>query len=388
MAAQRGGSAGGTRFAIRRVVVGYRVVGAAWLCLLGTTSLVAGTPRPGVVLGTMGLVAAWAALTAAVARRSPPVLGSTAWLAADLAVAGWTVAAPTVAGGGTPAFYGGYPFSAVLVAVAARRLPGGLVAAAVLSVVAGLRFLSGGVATVLSEVNNTVLIYVLGAGVLSWGIGTIRRAEAERLRVEAALAEERAERRRSQERAETAAHLHDSVLQTLALIQRRSGDAAAVTSLARRQERELREWLRGPRAAPSTAATGFREALEGAAAEVERDHALAVETVVVGDAAADDDVLALVAAAREALVNAAKHGGVGRAALYGEAGDDGLEVYVRDRGAGFDPGAVPADRRGISESIVGRLARHGGTGAVSSTPGAGTEVELRLPRDAPPPVHG
>lgn len=378
------GGPGGTRAAIRRVVVGYRVVGAVWLCLLGVTTLVAGTPRPGVVLATMALAAAWAALTAAVARRSPPVLGSTGWLVADIAVAAWTVAAPTVAGGETPAFYGGYPFSAVLVGVAARRLPGGLAAAAVLSVVAGLRFLSGGVVTVLSEVNNTVLIYVLGAGVLSWGIGTIRRAEADRLRVEAALAEERAERRRSQERAETAAHLHDSVLQTLALIQRRSSDAAAVTSLARRQERELREWLRTPGSAPTSAAPGFRVALEAAAAEVERDHALAVEVVVVGDAAADDDVLALVAAAREALVNAAKHGGAGRAALYGEVGTDGVSAFVRDRGAGFDPATVPADRRGISESIVGRLARHGGTAAVSSTPGGGTEVELRLP---PRPVR-
>jgi len=189
------------------------------------------------------------------------------------------------------------------------------------------------------------------------------------------LAAERDARIRSQERAELGAHLHDSVLQTLALVQQRADDPKAVAALARRQERELRGWLNGRTGAPADRLAG---ALEAVAGDVEADHGVEVDVVVVGDAPLDERGRALVAAAREAIVNAAKHGGGGPVSVFAET-DGGLHVFVRDRGPGFDPAAVPGDRRGVRESIVGRLERHGGRAEVHSVPGAGTEVELVLP---------
>jgi len=201
------------------------------------------------------------------------------------------------------------------------------------------------------------------------------------VRLAKSLAAERAERIRSQERAEVAAHLHDSVLQTLALVQKRASDPREVAALARRQERELRTWLSGT----PTRDAGQRwlaAELEAAAQEVEEAHGVAIDVVAVGDAELDADGKALVAAAREAMLNAAKFAGAVDApvAVYAEASDGRLQVFVRDRGPGFDPSAVPADRRGVRESIVGRMERHGGRAAIHASPGGGTEVELVLDR--------
>ncbi|MGY2003895.1 ATP-binding protein [Blastococcus sp. SYSU DS1024] len=193
-------------------------------------------------------------------------------------------------------------------------------------------------------------------------------------------AEERAARVRSEERAAVAAHLHDSVLQTLALIQRNADEPQAVSRLARSQERELRAWLYDP-AAVREGGT-WAGLVAGMVAEVEADHALTVDPVVVGDAPVDEELAALGAATREALVNAAKHAGVPSADLYTEVTADQVSVFVRDRGKGFDPGTVPDDRRGLRDSVRGRLARLGGSTQIRSTPGEGTEVELVLPRKA------
>jgi signal transduction histidine kinase len=195
------------------------------------------------------------------------------------------------------------------------------------------------------------------------------------LRLLRSLTEERSERIRSQERAEVAAHLHDSVLQTLALVQR-SDDPQQVAALARRQERELRAWLAG-RPAPGQTAR-LAPALEAAAADVEDNHGVPVEVVVVGDRELDPAVEAVVAAAREAMTNAAKFGGGSTVDVYAECAPGVLRVFVRDRGPGFDPAAVPADRRGVRESIVGRMERHGGRARISGAPAGGTEVELVL----------
>ena len=199
------------------------------------------------------------------------------------------------------------------------------------------------------------------------------------VRLLGSLSVERAERIRSQERAEVAAHLHDSVLQTLALVQKRADDPRAVAALARRQERELRTWLSG-----ASARTGgerrFAAALDQAAEEIEQAHGVPIDVVAVGDSPLDRDAEAVVAAAREAMLNAAKFAG-GAVAVYAEASGERLEVFVRDRGPGFDPAAVPADRRGVRESIVGRMERHGGRAAIHAAPdGGGTEVELVLTR--------
>jgi signal transduction histidine kinase len=189
---------------------------------------------------------------------------------------------------------------------------------------------------------------------------------------------ERAARIRSEERAAVAAHLHDSVLQTLALIQRHADDAQAVSRLARGQERELRTWLYEPAVATGGTWAGL---VAGMVAEVEADHALTVDPVVVGDAPVDEGLAALGAATREALVNAAKHSGATSADLYTEVAPDRVQVFVRDRGKGFDPETVPDDRRGLRDSVRGRLTRLGGTAEIRSAPGEGTEVELVLPRE-------
>ena len=186
---------------------------------------------------------------------------------------------------------------------------------------------------------------------------------------------ERHERLLSQRQADVAAHLHDSVLQTLALIQRKADDPRAVVSLARAQERDLRGWLYG---ADQAAAATVGAALEQAAADVEQAHGVPVEVVVVGDTPLDDDTAALVRAAREAMVNAARHSGAPVVDVYAECAGGAVEVFVRDRGTGFDPAAVPSDRMGLRGSVVDRVERHGGTAVVRSAPGEGTEVRLTM----------
>jgi signal transduction histidine kinase len=191
------------------------------------------------------------------------------------------------------------------------------------------------------------------------------------------LGAEQVARARSEERAEVAAHLHDSVLQTLALIQKRSDDPKQVAQLARRQERELREWLIDDE--PSRPDERLADALRAAAAEIEDSHGAPIEAVVVGDAALDERLRALVAASREALTNAVKfasNGGPVR--LYAEIEDGSTRVFIDDRGPGFDPKRIPADRHGVRESIIGRMERHGGHAEIRSELGEGTEVELRV----------
>jgi signal transduction histidine kinase len=186
---------------------------------------------------------------------------------------------------------------------------------------------------------------------------------------------ERTARIRSQERSEMAARVHDSVLQTLALVQREAGDPRRVASLARRQERELRSWLYPD---PRTDGAGLASAMDAAAAEVEELHGVPVELVRTGDVPLDDRVEALVLAAREAMANAAKHSGADQISTFLDVEDE-IAIFVRDRGSGFDPEAVPAGAHGIAESIRGRMNRAGGTATLTSSPD-GTEVELRLGR--------
>jgi signal transduction histidine kinase len=191
------------------------------------------------------------------------------------------------------------------------------------------------------------------------------------------LGAEQVARARSEERAEVAAHLHDSVLQTLALIQKRADDPKQIAQLARRQERELREWLTDDQ--PSRPDERLADALRTAAVEIEDSHGAPIEAIVVGNAPLDEHSRALVAASREALTNAAKfasRGGPVR--LYAEIEDGSARVFIDDRGPGFDPERIPADRHGVRESIIGRMERHGGRAEIRSEPGEGTEVELRV----------
>lgn len=195
------------------------------------------------------------------------------------------------------------------------------------------------------------------------------------------LEAERGARVRASERADIAAHLHDSVLQTLALIHAKAGDETEVLRLARAQERELRAWLQRDAPAP----TGSLEAaLRALAAEIEDSFAVAVEVVSVGDTAIDADLAALLAATREALTNAAKHAG-GPIAVYLECRPQRVELFVRDRGPGFDLDGVPADRLGVRESLIGRMARHNGLAKIRNT-GNGTEVTLSVERTVAEPA--
>ena len=198
------------------------------------------------------------------------------------------------------------------------------------------------------------------------------------LRLARSLSFERSARIREQERAELAAHLHDSVLQTLALIQTRSSDAAAVATLARGQERALRRWLFERADASAGERDTIRTVLERSAGEVEELHGVPIEAVIVGDGRIDTRAEALVQAAREAMTNASKFARSERIDLYAEIQATRVVAFIRDRGVGFDPDSVPFDRCGVRDSIVGRMRRHGGRAAVHSALGEGTEVELEM----------
>lgn len=225
-----------------------------------------------------------------------------------------------------------------------------------------------------------VLATLVGVGVLTvpWWVRLVRE-----------LTEERRERIIESERAEIAAHLHDSVLQTLALIQRQSDQPREVLRLARGQERELRHWLYGAGgygrpAEDVTLDAGLTEALAAVAAEVEDTYAITVAPVVVGgDRRLDDRLRAVVLAGREAMVNAAKHADVQEVSVFCEVESGQVTLFVRDRGRGFDPDDVPADRHGLTDSVHARMTRHGGTVRLRSAPGEGTEVQLAMPVSIP-----
>ena len=192
------------------------------------------------------------------------------------------------------------------------------------------------------------------------------------------LGTERTERIRQEERAEVAAHLHDSVLQTLALIQR-SEDPKKMVTLARAQERELRRWLFD--SSPVPGSDRLSTAIQALADRIEADFDIPVEVIGVGDTPYDETTTPIVAAAGEALMNAAKHSGAARISVYHEVSDDLIEVFVTDQGKGFDPQAVDGDRHGVSDSIVARMRRHGGSATIVSEPGEGTEIALSIRRN-------
>lgn len=281
---------------------------------------------------------------------------------------------------------------------------------AVLRILVGAVFVAAGIAVFLLgnlDLSSlqfgllAVLATLAGVAVLTvpWWVRLVRD-----------LGEERRERIITAERAEIAAHLHDSVLQTLALIQRQAGDSREVQRLARGQERELRNWLYGPSGYGRAGSGGpaLEESLAGAvrtiAAEVEDTYAITVNPVIVGDHPLDDRLRPLLLAAREAMVNAAKHAGVDEVSVYAEveeaadpadAGSESTDpdgepatvhIFVRDRGKGFDPETVPADRHGLADSVRGRMERHGGTVRLRSSLGEGTEVHLAIPLDGSRPT--
>jgi signal transduction histidine kinase len=261
-----------------------------------------------------------------------------------------------------------------------RRLGSGLVArvgVGVVLVVAGLISFVG-----LNDSFGTARQVLIAFVVVLLGVGLLAGPWIWRLASD--LVAERRELIRSEQRAEMAAHLHDSVLQTLTLIQRHPERADEVARLARIQERELRAWLDDPsgRRIQGTLASALRVVAD----DVEDGADVTVECVFVGDRQLDESVAEVIAAAGEALRNAASHSGEDVLSLYCEVGERELDVYVRDRGIGFETDSVGIDRRGITHSIVGRMERIGGGASIRSTPGEGTEIWLHLPIDESEPL--
>ena len=225
-------------------------------------------------------------------------------------------------------------------------------------------------ANVAAPAVGTVLLAVLLTGV---GMAVLFGPWVWRLVAD--LGAERRQRIRQEERADMAAHLHDSVLQTLALIQR-TDDPRRVMTLARVQERELRRWLYDT--TPAGGPELLSAALQAEADRIEQTFDIHIQVVTVGDRPVDEGVRATIAATGEALTNAARHSGADRVSVYSEVSQESTDIWISDQGAGFDPEVVAGDRYGIAESIVGRMESNGGAATVSSTPGEGTEVHLRL----------
>jgi signal transduction histidine kinase len=243
-----------------------------------------------------------------------------------------------------------------------------LVAAAVLAIATGGQL----VADAISDANvaqpvSQVFLYLASGFISRWAVTTLRRSDE-------AIRSTRDELSRSEERSRISAHLHDSVLQTLALVQKAADRPGDVVALARRQERELRGWLHGE----SDSEGSVAEALRRAAADVEERYGTQIEVVAVGDSTSRDLVDLLVPAARECMVNAAKHSGADVVSVFAECRTDRVEIFVRDRGIGFVPDTVPQDRRGITDSVKARLARLGGTAELRTDVGRGTEWKLEV----------
>lgn len=370
--------------ALGRVALVLRQIGAVWMAALTTVYGLSGqVDVPLVAVATTAVGVGWAVLAWLSGWMRRAAGHDWGLLAVDLGVTVAVIIVPALAGEAS-SYTGGYPFAALVVALAAAGRRGVVVATAVLS--AATLVALGLVGRELSPVVlSNLLLYVLGAVALWLGVEVIRANERRARRAEAALAV-------AEERAATATHLHDSVLQTLALVQRRADDAGAVRSLARRQERELREWLFPPdpdEGAEHGQPRLLGPALEAHAEEVEERYGVAVRVVAVGQAArlalpADDaeGLCALVLAAREAMANAAAHAEVASVDVFAELEAGAVTAYVRDRGPGFDLAAVPADRQGLRGSIVGRVERAGGSATITTEPGRGTEVRISIPHDA------
>lgn len=368
---------------LRRIVVGYRAISAVWLSVLAAIALSRDElERPSIVLMVVTVVVVWTAITVWLSYRAPSQLGTIAYLVVDFSVTFGVLVAPDLAT--SVDFYGGYPVSTIFMAVYATGLPGAAAATVMVTAVALWRALGPRADEAVFELITSVVVYPFIAIPATWAVGVLRQTDRLRREAEAALDAERADRIRAEERAELAAHLHDSVLQSLALIQRNPEDHDEVRAIARKQERELRQWLSGA----SSDESSFAAAIAVVAEDVEQRHRVAVELVVVGDGSLDGRLEALLGAAREAMVNAANHSGASSVSVYAEIDSRAASVFVRDRGDGFDVESVPADRRGLSESIHGRMQRSGGSAEVVTAPGSGTEVRLIVARDAANSVEG
>jgi signal transduction histidine kinase len=357
---------------LQRVAQGARLLGFGWWAALGVFTALANTAeRPEWVVISIGLALAWMAVSVVSYRADPTLVTSAGMVAGDLVLAGFALTFGTVLSVGTDGttFYGGMPILTVVVAAIRSRRAAWTSAITLATITGGdLTFDAIASRDVVVPVSQ-IFVYVLGAFIAIWALDVIRRSDAQIRAAAEALA-------RSQERSRISEHLHDSVLQTLALIQKASDRPPEVVSLARRQERELREWLYGTDRGDGG---GLGDLVRRSAADVEDRYGIPVEVVVVGDLVPGPVADAIAGAAREAMVNAAKHSGSSRISVYVEVAADGVRAFIRDRGTGFDPASVAVDRRGISDSIEARMQRAGGRATVRTSPDRGTEWSLEAP---------
>lgn len=355
-----------TFFRVARVA---RALGILWMLILGGVVLARSDSIPPAIVGVIAAGSIWLIVSWILALRDPGFSVSLVVIAVDLLV---VVAAfwASAQAGDDGEFYGGLPV--VIVAIGAIRNRGVSWTVALTFLAVRSFFMSG---------NNVVqglgqiLVYVAGALIFSWVIESIRSADARYRGVQAELAKVETERARVEERADISRHLHDSVLQTLALLQRDARDPAEVTKLARRQERELREWIYG---SEEKMPSGFAESVSSAAANVEDRFRVVIDLVVVGDRPMNERYRALIDAAKEAMVNAAVHGGKGAVSVFAESDLEGSRIFVRDRGRGFNLADIRKDRHGVRESIIGRLEEVGGHAELKSGFGRGSEWRLEV----------
>jgi signal transduction histidine kinase len=352
---------------LRRVVILYRLLGVCWMSILVVMTL-AGDEAANrvVVIAAWILAIAWTGMTAWAARDHDR-LSSTAFVLADGIVALSVGAASTVSGA-EDLFHGGYPMTWLAVAAYAWGLRGALISS----------FFLAAEQVVVHQVDGRGLIpaagsvtFIVLAVVLGWSFDALRDRDRQRLEMAAQLDEALAAEVRHEERAELANRLHDSVLQTLVVLRREADDPAQVRYLARRQERELRHTIDEYRSPHEESA---RAAVLAICGDIEDLYRLEVDAVIRGDAEVDERLTALLGAAREALANAAKYAGVDRLDLYADLSAGSSEIYVRDRGCGFDAASI--DGRGLVHSIEDRLQAVGGSSQVITSPGAGTEIRL------------
>lgn len=356
-----------------RIAAGARVIAAAWVGVLVVVAYLVSRvsmERPWLPILAAAVAATWSIVSVGWASTRPDAVTGPPALVVDIILGVGILVASATTGPGTLTYAGGLPF--IVVAIAAIRSRRSAWLAAAVMTAATLLLRPWG----LGEAVGSIVLYAAGAATFSWVIGSLRASDHLRRVAEERRRTAEATAARAQERVEISRHLHDSVLQTLALIQRRSDSPPEVTVLARRQERELRDWLFGSTPLETT----FGSALQSAASAVEERAAVPVEVVTSGDVALDENLSALVAAAGEAITNAAIHSGAGSVSVFGEVDERGCVVFVRDRGVGFDPAAIPSDRMGVRQSILGRMAAHGGSAHVRSEPGWGTEWKLEMHR--------
>lgn len=356
---------------LKRIVVLFRILGWAWMLLLVILTPI-GDPAANDVItfGAMGLATVWTGVTMWAAGRADQ-LGRAWFVVSDLAIA-LMVGFASTAAGAVDLFHGGYPISTLAVIAFATSLRVTIWGALLMGFEQVLvHFVDdrGGIPAA-----GSVVFLVFGT-LLGWTHEALRNQERRRLEVQADLDRAEAARVRHEERMDLANRLHDSVLQTLTALRRDAEDPNQVRYLARRQERMLRRTISEFRSEHDHSA---RAEIQGMCDEIEDVHRVEIDSVVRGDAEVDAPFEAVLAAAREALTNAAKHAGVEVIDLYAELEPGRIEVFVRDRGCGFDAGSSRSGR-GMDHGMVKRVADIGGETKVTSEVGVGTSVELRWP---------